>query len=150
MIPLILDGKKLSAEIEINLIDRVKRLKDEAGVTPGLATILVGNDPSSEVYVNMKANACRRAGLISEKIILPGNTTTTELLEVIDRLNKSDKISGILLQHPVPRKIDERVCFDAISIEKDVDGVTTPGFGKTAFNLESFKCATPCGIMTLL
>jgi len=150
MEPIILDGKKLAREIETNLEIRVKKIEEKTGITPVLATILVGNDPSSEIYVNMKGNACKRVGLESRKIHLPENTTTEELLDVITKLNQDDKVFGILLQHPVPTQINERLCFDKIDIQKDVDGVTTLGFGRMSLNASAFRCATPGGIMRLL
>lgn len=150
MPPIILDGKTLSKKIEEELKERVNIIKEKTGITPTLATILVGNDESSEIYVNMKGNACQRVGLNSKKIKLPENTTTEELLRIIDELNNDNNIFGILLQHPVPKQIDERKCFDRISIEKDVDGVTSSGFGRIALGEKAFKCATPGGIMKLL
>jgi len=147
---IILDGKKLAKEIEKELEIRVNKIKQTTGITPCLATILVGNDPSSEVYVSMKGNACKRVGLESKKIQLPENTTTEELLSKIEELNNDESIFGILLQHPVPKQINERLCFDKIDIKKDVDGVTALGFGRMSLNESAFMCATPGGIMKLL
>ncbi len=146
----ILDGKKLSATIEVDLALRVKKIVDKSKKQPILATILVGNDPSSRIYVNMKANACKRVGLGTKKIELDSKITTDQLLDVIDTLNKDDDIYGILLQHPVPGHIDERVCFNKISIEKDVDGVTAFGFGQMSFGKDVFVSATSGGIIKLL
>lgn len=148
--PILLDGKLLSKKIEEELTVRVKRIIDEFNTIPVLATILVGNDPSSEVYVKMKGNACERVGMKSKKINLPENTTTDELLAEIDKLNNDDSIFGILLQHPVPGQIDERLCFDRINIDKDVDGVTCLGFGRMAMNEPAYGSATPAGIMKLI
>ena len=129
----ILDGKSLAKEIESELKTRIAELKERNhGLIPVLATILVGNDPASATYVRMKSNACKRVGMDSLKIILPENTSTTELLDEIDKLNENSNVHGILLQHPVPAQIDERKCFDRISIDKDVDGVTCHGFGRMA------------------
>ncbi|MBF9018930.1 MULTISPECIES: tetrahydrofolate dehydrogenase/cyclohydrolase catalytic domain-containing protein [unclassified Oceanispirochaeta] len=146
----VLDGKLLSSKIEEDLKIRVKAIKEKTKIEPVLATILVGNDPSSEIYVNMKANACKRVGLGTKKIELHKNTTTSELLEEIDKLNKNENIFGILLQHPVPIQIDERACFNKISIQKDVDGVTAYGFGQMSFGEDVYISATPGGIMKLL
>jgi methylenetetrahydrofolate dehydrogenase (NADP+)/methenyltetrahydrofolate cyclohydrolase len=146
----LLDGKSLSKEIEANLTIRVKKIIESNGKVPVLATILVGNDPSSEVYVKMKGNACERVGMASLKVPLPEETSTEELLAVIDKLNNDDLICGILLQHPVPKQIDERACFDRIAIEKDVDGVTCLGFGRMSMNERAYGSATPAGIMDLL
>ncbi len=147
---IILDGKKLAQEIEGDLKIRVGKIIEKTGITPCLATILVGNDPSSEIYVNMKGNACKRVGLESKKIRLPEETTTEELLSVINELNQDEQVFGILLQHPVPQNINERLCFDKIDIQKDVDGVTALGFGKMSLNETAFMSATPGGIMKLL
>jgi methylenetetrahydrofolate dehydrogenase (NADP+) / methenyltetrahydrofolate cyclohydrolase len=148
--PIILDGKSLAKQTEVNLSRRVKKITDSTGIMPILATILVGNDPSSEVYVKMKGNACKRVGMESEKIHLPEETTTEELLNVIHELNNRENVFGILLQHPVPKQINERLCFDKIKLEKDVDGVTCHGFGRISMNQSAFGSATPAGIMTLI
>ena len=125
----ILDGKALAQQFEEEMRQRVEALKAKAdGRTPILATILVGADPASATYVKMKGNACRRVGMESEAIEMAESTTTEELLAKIDELNNNPDVHGILLQHPVPAQIDERACFDAISLEKDVDGVTCLGF----------------------
>jgi methylenetetrahydrofolate dehydrogenase (NADP+)/methenyltetrahydrofolate cyclohydrolase len=148
---IVLDGKTLAKKIEEDLKARVPAVIDKCGgQVPTLATILVGDDPASATYVKMKGNACRRVGMESIKIELPGSTTTEELLAEIDRLNRRDDVHGILLQHPVPGQIDERACFDAIDILKDVDGVTSLGFGRMAMGETAFASATPSGIMRLL
>lgn len=147
----ILDGRALAKQIESELVGRVERIKAKSGGEPPiLATILVGDDPASTTYVRMKGNACKRVGMGSLKIVLPENTTTEELLGEIDKLNANPGVHGILLQHPVPAQIDERRCFDRISIEKDVDGVTTHGFGRMAMKEKAYGSATPAGIMRLL
>ncbi|MFW5959797.1 MAG: tetrahydrofolate dehydrogenase/cyclohydrolase catalytic domain-containing protein [Chitinivibrionales bacterium] len=149
--PFVLDGKALSNQVKSSLMPRVERIKKEAGgITPVLATILVGSDPASETYVRMKGNACKKVGLESRKIQLSEETTTQELIERIDSLNRDDSVSGILLQHPVPSGIDERACFDRINLEKDVDGVTSLGFGKMAMGEDVYGSATPAGIMRIL
>ena len=149
--PLILDGKALAKATELELATRVKALVDASGGrTPILATILVGEDPASATYVRMKGNACRRVGMDSRKIELPAQTTTEQLLAAIDRLNADPDVHGILLQHPVPAQIDERACFDRIALAKDVDGVTTQGFGRIAMGEDAYGSATPAGIMRLL
>jgi methylenetetrahydrofolate dehydrogenase (NADP+)/methenyltetrahydrofolate cyclohydrolase len=146
-----LDGKLLAQTIEQELQQRVKKLQAEApGKVPTLATILVGHDPASATYVKMKGNACRRVGMASRQITLPEHTTTSELLAHIERLNQDPDVHGILLQHPVPSHIDERCCFDAIRLEKDVDGVTCLGFGRLAMGQGAYGAATPAGIMRLL
>lgn len=149
--PLVLEGKNLAKSIEESLKPRVAAFTEKAGgKVPILATILVGDDPASATYVRMKGNACRRIGMESRKIELPPNTTTEELLAEIETLNQDPGVNGILLQHPVPEQIDERACFDAIALEKDVDGVTSLGFGRMAMGEFAYGSATPTGIMTIL
>lgn len=151
MAAIVLDGKKLAREMEVELAARVQTIKQTAdGAIPVLATILVGDDPSSATYVKMKGNACQRVGMESRRVVLPQSTTTSELLAEIDKLNADPKVRGILLQHPVPSQIDERQCFDRIAFEKDVDGVTVCGFGAMAMNEPAYGSATPAGIMRLL
>ena len=147
---IILDGKSLAKETEANLRERVAQLKSESGQTPILATILVGGDPASATYVKMKGNACRRVGMDSLRELMPEETTTEQLLAKIDELNANDNVHGILLQHPVPSQVDERLCFDRIAIEKDVDGVTCHGFGRMSMGESAYGSATPAGIMRLL
>jgi methylenetetrahydrofolate dehydrogenase (NADP+) / methenyltetrahydrofolate cyclohydrolase len=151
MTAIVLDGKTLAREMEVDLAARVQAIKQRPnGTTPVLATILVGDDPASATYVKMKGNACQRIGMDSRRVVLPQHTTTSELLAVIDELNADRRVQGILLQHPVPSQIDERQCFDRISIDKDVDGVTSSGFGAMAMNEPAYGSATPAGIMRLL
>ena len=145
----ILDGKALAHLAEEDIKVSVSKLK-EKGVTPTLATILVGLDPASATYVKMKQNACARLGMDSIAVELSKDTTTQELLEAIEKLNADTNVHGILLQHPVPSQINERQCFDAISVEKDVDGVTCLGFGQMTMGEEAFGSCTPAGIMRIL
>ena len=148
---IVLDGKSLSKQMEADLAVRVEKLKAASqGRTPILATLLVGNDPASGTYVKMKGNACRRVGMDSLRVDLAEATTTEELLASIGELNANPDVHGILLQHPVPKQIDERRCFDAIALAKDVDGVTTLGFGRMAMGERAYGSATPAGIMKLL
>ena len=147
---IVLDGKKLSEKSEKDFVKRVSIIKKKTGSSPILATILVGDNPASATYVNMKGNACRRIGMESLKIELPETTSTEELINQINVLNDNKDVHGILLQHPVPSQIDERKCFDAIKIEKDVDGVTSLGFGKMSMQERVFGSCTPYGIMRLL
>ncbi len=151
MAALVLDGKAYAKELETELQQRVEKLKQVTSSDPPiLATILVGSDPASATYVRMKGNACRRVGMESLSISLPEETTTRQLLSTIDDLNANPCVHGILLQHPVPHQIDERACFDRIAIEKDVDGVTSQGFGRMAMGEAAYGSATPAGIMRLL
>jgi methylenetetrahydrofolate dehydrogenase (NADP+)/methenyltetrahydrofolate cyclohydrolase len=145
----VLDGKKLALKAEIEIKNQVDELLSK-GITPTLATILVGDDPASETYVRMKRNTCSRVGIKSIAVELPKDTSTEELLSSIDTLNKDSSVNGILLQHPVPKQIDERKCFDAIALEKDVDGVTCLGFGNMAMGLDAYGSCTPAGIIRLI
>lgn len=145
-----LNGKALAKQIETDLSQRVESLKEKTGRTPILATILVGDDPASATYVRMKGNACRRVGMESIRVEMPSETTTEELLAKIDELNNNPDVHGILLQHPVPTQIDERACFDAIDLAKDVDGVTCLGFGRMSMGEPAYGSCTPQGIMHLL
>lgn len=151
MSALVLDGKTLAKKTEAELSTRVAALKAASnGATPILATILVGDDPASATYVKMKGNACERIGMKSVKVEMPASTTTESLLEKIAELNSDENVHGILLQHPVPEQVDERRCFDAIDVEKDVDGVTCSGYGRMAMGVDAYGCATPKGIMRLI
>jgi methylenetetrahydrofolate dehydrogenase (NADP+)/methenyltetrahydrofolate cyclohydrolase len=148
---IVLSGRELASDIENDVSRRVADYRAKAGGrTPILATILVGDDPASATYVRMKQKACRRVGLESRRIELPAATRTEELLAEIQRLNEDEEVQGILLQHPVPDHIDERECFDAIRLAKDVDGVTSLGFGRLSMGLPAFGSATPAGILRLL
>lgn len=147
---LILDGKSLARSVELSLKERVNAFNLKTGKTPLLATILVGSDPASATYVKMKGNACARVGMLSRKIELPDSTTTEELLFQIQKLNEDPEVNGILLQHPVPKQINERLAFDAIALDKDVDGVTCLGFGRMAMGEQAYGSATPAGIMKIL
>ena len=147
---LVLDGKLLSQSSEQDLVKRVQLIKEKTGTIPTLATILVGQDPASTTYVRMKGNACERIGMDSLKVELSPATSTSQLLKEIFRLNQDPAVHGILLQHPVPQQINERECFDAIALEKDVDGVTCLGFGNMSMGEAVYGSCTPVGIMRLL
>jgi|TARA_B100000530_G_scaffold146895_1_gene92068 methylenetetrahydrofolate dehydrogenase (NADP+)/methenyltetrahydrofolate cyclohydrolase len=144
-----LDGKNLSAISEDSIKNRVADLLKKS-INPTLATILVGADPASETYVKMKRNTCARVGMKSIAVELPENTTTKELLDKIQELNNDENVHGILLQHPVPTQIDERKCFDAIDVKKDVDGVTCLGFGNMSMGIDAYGSCTPAGIIRLI
>ena len=144
-----LDGKNLSAISEDSIKNRVGELSKK-NINPTLATILVGNDPASETYVKMKRNTCARVGMKSIAVELSETTTTEELLNKIQELNDDKNVHGILLQHPVPSQIDERKCFDAIDLNKDVDGVTCLGFGNMSMGIDAYGSCTPAGIIRLI
>ena len=147
---IILKGKELALKSEEDFSNRVSAIKKTSGITPILATILVGDDPASETYVKMKGNACKRIGMESLRVELSKETSTDELLKKISELNANEAVSGILLQHPTPSQINERLCFDNIDLSKDVDGVTSLGFGKMSMQENAFGSCTPFGIMRLL
>ena len=149
MSAIILDGKELSKISEESIKKKVQELSSK-NIKPTLATILVGNDPASETYVKMKRNTCARVGMESIAVELSEETSTEELLETIRKLNNDKNVHGILLQHPVPSQIDERLCFDEIDINKDVDGVTCLGFGNMSMGLEAYGSCTPAGIIRLI
>ena len=146
---LILDGKEVAQISSESLIARVKKLNNY-GRPPKLVAILVGDDPASATYVTMKERACHSLGIETEIKRLTKNTSTTELQKIIKDLNDDQTVDGILLQPPVPTQIDEIKCFNTICIEKDVDGVTTEGFGNMAMGLKAFGSCTPLGIMRIL
>ena len=145
-----MDGFALAAEILTGVTAGVVDFEAVAGRRPCLATVLVGDDPSSHVYVRMKVNRSRKVGFESRRIDLPSSTTTRELVAALQRLSADPGVDGILLQHPVPAHIDERAAFEAIAATKDVDGVTRTSFAQMAFAEPGFVSATPGGIMRLL
>ena len=147
---MVLDGRVLANKIKEKLAKEVVDLKNKLNATPKVATILVGDDEASRVYVNMKRKATREIGLGSVLVKMPEQTTTEELIKKIEELNKDVSVCGILLQHPVPKHIDEGKCFNAINERKDIDGVNTNNFGKMAMGQKAFYSATPLGIMLLL
>ena len=146
---LILDGREVAQASTENLLVRVKKLND-FGRAPKLVAVLVGDDPASSTYVNMKERACHSLGIETEIKRLSKDTSTSELIQIIIDLNHDEKVDGILLQHPVPNQINEISCFNAIDIKKDVDGVTTQGFGNMSMGLDAFGSCTPLGIMRIL
>jgi methylenetetrahydrofolate dehydrogenase (NADP+)/methenyltetrahydrofolate cyclohydrolase len=148
--PILLNGKAISEQIRNRISQELKKIDPNGSSPPTLATILVGNNPASETYVNMKVKACASVGMLSKYIRLPEETTTDQLLFEINKLNSDPKVHGILLQHPVPHQIDERLCFDSILPEKDVDGVTTTSFGRLSMGKEAFFPCTPYGMVLLL
>lgn len=145
----ILDGKKVSARIKEEVAKEALALQ-EKGIRPGLAVILAGNDPASRVYVNNKKKACEACNIYSEEYTFPETVTESELLELIDHLNRSDKIHGILVQLPLPAHIDEKKIINAISEKKDVDAFTPANVGKIMIgNFDLLPC-TPAGVMELI
>jgi methylenetetrahydrofolate dehydrogenase (NADP+) / methenyltetrahydrofolate cyclohydrolase len=146
----LLDGKTVSQRLLDQCAQRVRTIIARTGKTPCLATVLVGHDPASVTYTKMKRQRCEAAGMKSLKIELPDVTTTAHLVQRISQLSSDPEVHGILLQHPVPRGVDERAAFEAIAPGKDVDGVTLHSFATGAFGLTGFASCTPGGIMRLL
>ena len=148
--PIILDGKSLAKGMEPPLAERAARIRERRGRAPGLATVMVGDNPASAMYVRMKGNACRRVGVEPVRIDMPEGSTTAEVIGAIERLNADPGVSGILLQHPLPRHVDEMACFNAISVAKDVDGVCVSSFGMAAMGMEGHRSATSLSIVSIL
>jgi methylenetetrahydrofolate dehydrogenase (NADP+)/methenyltetrahydrofolate cyclohydrolase len=146
----LMSGTELAAEIVTRSAERAAEFTRRTGTQPCLATVLVGDDPASATYVRMKQNRSRKAGIASQHVTLPAETTTAELVDRIESLSADPSVHGILLQHPVPHGIDERAAFEAIAPAKDVDGVTMHSFGTTAFGEPGFASCTPLGILRLL
>lgn len=146
----IIDGKAIAAAVNEETRRRVEALK-AAGKTPGLAVVLVGDDPASQVYVNSKAKKCAELGIFSDKRVLPADTTMEELLALIDELNRDPAIDGILVQSPPPPQIDEEAVIAAIDPVKDVDCFCERNVGKLLIGKEDgFRPCTPWGVMMLL
>ena len=144
-----MDGKALSAKVRGSILAETEELKKK-GVTPGLAVIIVGNDPASEIYVRNKERACEQCGFYSEKYALPEETSQEDLLGLIAQLNESPQISGILCQMPVPKHISEQAVIDAIDPRKDVDAFHPVNVGKIMVGNFDFVPCTPAGVMELL
>ena len=146
----IINGKEISATIRTEIKEATERLVAESGVRPGLAVIIVGEDPASQVYVRNKKRACDEVGFYSESYELPENTTQAELNSLVDRLNKDDKIHGILCQLPLPKHLDENEVIMRIDPKKDVDAFHPENVGKIMIGDYSFLPCTPAGVMALL
>ena len=146
----IIDGKFVSSELRRKLALDVAEFKEKNGVTPGLAVILVGNDPASAVYVRNKHRGCEEAGMNSYQIYMDENTSEDELLKKIDELNEADDVHGILVQLPLPKHISEDKVIARISPDKDVDAFNNYNVGKILTGKYNFLPCTPAGIMELL
>jgi len=146
----IIDGKKVSQDIRNEIREKTLRLKEEKGIVPGLAVILVGDDPASQIYVRGKENACREAGFLSKEFRLPADTTEAKLLDIIDGLNRDDEIHGFLVQLPVPEHIRTDAIVEAIDPRKDVDGFHPYNIGKLFSGNPYHRACTPAGIIELL
>lgn len=146
----IISGTEIAKQIREELKKEIKELKERHGVTPGLATVLVGNDPASKVYVGQKEKSCSNLGIYSERIDLPGDISEEELLSQIEKLNKDPQIHGILIQLPLPKQINESRVIYAIDPAKDVDGFHPVNVGKMVVGEKCFLPCTPHGILELL
>lgn len=146
----IMDGQALAQRLLDRAAQSVHRIRTTAGVTPALATVIVGDDPASRTYVRMKRRRCEAVGMKSLAVEMPLGTTTEELVAEITKLGADPEVHGILVQHPVPNPIDRRAAFEAIPLEKDVDGVTSATLGRVILGMPAFIPCTPAGIMRLL
>ena len=146
----IIDGKKIAAEIKTEVAREVARLKEERGLTPGLAVVLVGEDPASQVYVRNKENACAEVGFNSFKYVLPKDTTQDKLMDLVYELNGRDDVHGILVQLPLPEHLDSTEVLLAIEPDKDVDGFHPVNVGRLAVGQATMPPCTPAGCVELL
>lgn len=145
----LIDGKAVSAKVKAQVAQETEELKAK-GVCPGLAVVIVGDDPASRIYVNNKKKACAAAGIYSEEHALPGDTTQEELLDLIDALNKRKEIHGILVQSPLPEGLDEAAVVEKIDPEKDVDAFHAYNVGKIMQGKYTFLPCTPAGVIELI
>lgn len=146
----IIDGKKVSAQVKEEVRKQTLELKKAHGITPGLAVVIVGDDPASRVYVNNKKKACETVGFKSEEYALPASTTQEELLELVKTLNNKEDINGILVQLPLPEHLDDKAVIEAINPQKDVDAFHAVNVGKIMLGEYDFLPCTPSGVMEML
>ncbi len=146
----IIDGKAVSAEVKAEVAEETAKLRDEKGLKVGLAVVIVGNDPASRVYVNNKKKACEAVGFQSFEYAMEENTTQEQLLDLVNVLNRDDRVNGILVQLPLPKHIDEKAVINAISPDKDVDAFHPINVGKIMIGEYSFLPCTPAGVMRLI
>lgn len=146
----IIDGKAIAAEVRLNVKQRVEHRLAKGVRAPGLAVVLVGADPASQVYVNNKRKSCAEVGFVSKSFDLPAETSQHELLTIIDQLNQDDEVDGILVQLPLPQHIDSEIVIERIHPDKDVDGFHPYNVGRLAQRIPQLRPCTPWGIMTLL
>jgi len=145
----IIDGKAVAARVQAELKDRVALLSG-TGLVPGLAVVIVGDEPASRIYVNLKKKACANLGIYSEEHALPAATTQSELLALVESLNKNPKIHGILVQLPLPDGLDEQAVLQAINPDKDVDGIHPMNIGRLLVGVPGPVACTPAGVMELI
>ena len=146
----LLDGKKLSAKIKENLKNEISEFVSKTGTTPGLAVLLVGNDPASHTYVAMKAKACKEVGLYSIVHEMPDTVKEDDILSTIKMINENPKVHGLLVQLPLPKHVDATKILEAVDPAKDVDGFHPFNLGRLVAGLDTFVPCTPLGVMELL
>jgi methylenetetrahydrofolate dehydrogenase (NADP+)/methenyltetrahydrofolate cyclohydrolase len=146
----LLDGQATARAIRAEIKEQVQALKESRGITPRLAAVIVGDDPASEAYVGMKGKACGWVGMDSETHRLPTESTQQEVEDLIDRLNADTRVHGILVQHPLPKHLDETAALARLSVEKDVDGISRNSLGALITGERAFVSCTPLGIIELL
>ncbi len=146
----ILDGAALAKQIRADLAVKVEKLKSERNITPRLAVILVGDDPASVTYTRMKKKACEAAGMISDLIELPADSSQQSVKDVIKRFNDDPSVHGIMVQHPVPKHLDELDILSTVAVEKDVDGISAMSLGRLVLGTADYVSCTPLGIVTLI
>ena len=146
----LMDGRRLAKRLLEKAAVKVERIREATGMTPTLATVLVGDDRASAAYVRMKRKRCEEVGMRSLLVELPYGTTTEGLITEIEKLAGDRSVHGILVQHPVPKPIDKRAAFEAIPLKKDVDGVSSSALGRVILGMPAYIPCTPAGIMQLL
>ena len=146
----ILDGAALAKEIREQVAQRTEKLKTDAGIAPRLSVILVGTDPASVTYTRMKKKACEKAGMISDLIELPEDSTQESVKDIIKNLNEDPSVHGIMVQHPVPEHLDELDILSTVAPEKDVDGISAISLGRLVLGTADYVSCTPLGIVTLI
>lgn len=146
----IIDGKKIALQLRQEVADKIASLKQSHQLTPGLAVVLVGSDPASQVYVRNKRNACEEVGITSKAYDLPASTSERELLDLIDKLNEDPEVDGILVQFPLPTQINSETVIESIRPDKDVDGFHPYNIGRLAVRKPTLRSCTPFGVIKLL
>ncbi len=146
----ILDGKAISEKVKSQLAEKVQARLDQDLRAPGLAVILVGGDPASQIYVNKKVEACEKVGFISQKFVMDEDTSQDSLLRQIDSLNEDPAIDGILVQLPLPKHLDSSVILERIKADKDVDGFHPYNMGRLTQKMPTMRPCTPYGVMVML
>lgn len=146
----ILDGKAFAADYRLKLAEKVKNLKETDNIVPGLAVVIIGEDPASQIYVRNKMKACEAAGIKSFNVVLPETITQSEAEEEVKKLAENSEVDGIIVQLPLPKKFDEKRILSLIPVEKDVDGLSSENLGKLLKGEDSLISCTPYGIIELL